>query len=201
LDADAEEDDPVEGFRAQYLNIWPAHGARATKAPDLANWPHLPGVPSAEPPAGSVVVMDQSHDGSVVAILVSWRRAVWYREVRDLGAAWAVVRALRPSALVVGLSLRNAATLAGWPGAIGYGASETAQGTPLLLEAVRSGTLAHEHLPALTTQAEGAILTLSDTGTLRLSVKGSKASVLGLKLAAWALVHDRDVPNARPRIW
>jgi hypothetical protein len=201
LDADAEDDDPVEGFRAQYLNIWPRLGSRETKAPDLANWPNLPSVPSPEPPAGCVVVLDQSVDGSVVGIMAAWRRAVWYREVPSLGHAWAVVRSWRPTSVVVGLSLRGAAAKAGWTQATGYGASETAEGTPLLLEAVRSGTLAHEHLATLATQAQGAVLTLSDTGTLRLSVKGSKASVLGLKLAAWTLVHDRNVPNDRPRIW
>jgi hypothetical protein len=201
LDADAEDDDPVEGFKAQYLNIWPHIGRRETKAPDLANWASLPGVPSPEPPPGCVVALDQAPDGSVVGVMASWRRAVWYREVASLDTAWRLVRSWKPSALVVGLSLRGAAAMAGWPGVAAYGSSETAEGTPLLLEAVRSGTLAHEHLPALTTQAEGAVLTLSDTGTLRLSVKGSKASVLGLKLAAWALVHDRNVPNNRPRIW
>jgi hypothetical protein len=202
LDPDADDEDPVEGFRAQYLNIWPALGSRrVAQSPRLAGWAALPSVPSPEPPSGSVVAMDQAPDGSVVGVLAWWRRAIWYREVPDLGTAWALVRAWRPSAVIVGLSLRAAAEKAGQAGALGYGSSETAEGTPLLLEAVRSGTLAHEHLPALTTQADGAAVVLSDTGTMRLSVRGSKGSVLGLKLAAWALVHDRNAPSTRPRIW
>ena len=200
VDPEADETDPVEAFRAQYLNVWPsmAAGARVSR---LAGWPDMPQVRASEPPPGGLVVIDQAPDGSVFGLLGWADGGAWYREADTLPEALALAGRWAPAQVIVGLSLRGAVAKAGWHGAVGMGARETTEGTPLLLEAVRRRSFAHEHEPGLSAQADGAQVVLSDTGAMRLSVKGSRGSVLGLKLAAWALLHERNDPRDRPAIW
>jgi hypothetical protein len=191
----------LEDFTTQYLNIWPGQVRDAKIPPPFPTWAAAPQVLAADPPAGCLVAIDEEYDGSACAI-VGWHEGrAWYRAFDRLEDAVPAALAWEPSQVLVGLSMRDAAMRLGVNHPTAYGMRETSIGTPLLMEAVRRGDIAHEHAPALDDQAAGAKVSTSDAGVVRLSVKGSRGSVLGMKLLAWCLVWERGQGRAVAAIW
>jgi hypothetical protein len=196
--ADAAGED---SFRTQWANIWPIVLSKGRKVSPFTNWANLPVVATPEPPAGCLIALDESYDSSMAAFIAWSDGQAWYREFGSAGDAVKAALALAPSEIIVGVSLQATAINHGVQAPLPYGARQTALSVPLVLEAVKRGTFAHEHAEALTRQAEGAVTSLSDAGAIRLSVKGSGGSVLGLKLLSWTLLRERDHVDELPQIF
>jgi hypothetical protein len=145
--------------------------------------------------------MDETYQADAVGVAAYLDGQVWYREFTSLAGAFDLVLAWQPSEVIVGISLKSAALKAGLVDPLGFGAKETTVSAPLLVDAVKNGTLAHEHTAALLAAAEGAVMNLTDSGTLRLSVKQSAGSVLPAKLFGWLLLAERNRLRITPKIW
>jgi hypothetical protein len=147
-----------------------------------------------------LVALDESFDGSRAGVAALHGRETWYREFDTFAEALKQALDWNPDDMVVGLSLQPLALKLGVQ-ADAYSIRETSNSTPLLLETVKRRALAHEHSEMMSMEAEGAIVVTTDTGGLRLSVKGSSGSILGLKLTGWCLLRDRDAANDAPAIY
>lgn len=199
-DPDPDEPDPVEAWRAQYLNIWPF--AEPAERVELAmpGWAGLRRAPVAQPPRGGIVAIDEARDGAVVGVLRLVGDFVYYREVPTLREA--VGLAVYADQVVVGLSLFDAAGREGLRHAAAkFGSRHTAAATPYLGQVVRSGRLWHDHDPGMLAQAEGAVVAETEAGRSLSAMRSGPAGVLGPKLLAWALHLERSVPVARPVVW
>lgn len=189
------------GFAEEWLNLWPAP-KRLARPKAFPGWDDMPTVRHADPLPGCTVAVDESFDGSHVGVAATLGGEVWYREYPSLAEGLAAAALWQPEDWIVGYSLRSVnevtTTL---QYATPYGSKETAMALPLLLEAVKKGTFAHEHSEVLTEQTEGATLVTTDTGGLRLSVKQSQSGVLGPKLIGWLLLFARQKADEAPAIW
>lgn len=107
-DPEADDPDPIEGFRAQYLNVWPEGKAAAPKgdaAVDPAVWASLAGSAGSGRPD---VVAVESWFADGVSVAAAWsgsRVAVSCRSFRSVEEAAGWVDGLAPAALLVGKSL------------------------------------------------------------------------------------------------
>jgi hypothetical protein len=189
------------GFAEEWLNRWPDL-SRLQRTPAFPAWGDMRTVSSADPLPGCTVALDESYDGSHVGVVATLDGEVWYREYPSLAEALPAALLWQPEDWIVGYSLRSVQEVTtSLPYCTPYGSKETAMALPLLLEAVKRGTFAHEHSELVDAQAAGALLVTTDTGGLRLSVKESEGSVLGLKLIAWTLLFARTRQDVAPAIW
>jgi hypothetical protein len=175
---DPDEDDPVESFRAQYLNIWPVRTlvSSAREEPLVApeEWEAARDL-SVSAPAGPVQVAVEDWFGRGAAAcsagaLPDGRIVVWGDVFpdREAALAWAVFTAEgRPgSGIYAGASL-PVAEVAEWaPEAtvVKAGASELKRALPLVRVLVRQGRLIHSGGEAMTQQTVGCRVQLREGG-------------------------------------
>ena len=187
------------GFAEEWLNVWPEMARGQTRTP-FPNWGSLP-VVEGDPPFGALVVLDEHIGGAGAAVAAYHAGGFWYRDVADLRAAVALAKEWTDREVIVGYSLRAAVENLSLPFAVAYGAKETALGTPLLLEAVKAASIAHEHQQEVTAQFEGMRTRMSDAGVMSLSARDSAGPVMAGKLLAWALWFERSRPTEVPAVW
>jgi hypothetical protein len=215
ISEDPDEDDPVESFRSQYLNIWPVRRlVPAGEEPlvDVATWTAARGLGVALPPGPVVVgVEDWYGRGAAacgVASLPDGRLLVWGEEFPDHDAAiaWAswLAEGRDGSSLVVG------ASLAIDPVREAVGDLLVERGTnvdlktalPLLRVLLRQGRIVHGGDVALDAQI-GAARVAEREGGLALTHRSSTRTDL-VRALAWSVqiaVSGGAVAVPRPAIY
>jgi hypothetical protein len=190
---DPDEDDPVESFLAQYLNVWPVRtspnsGARLL---DDGLWEATAARVDTSGEPVFVAVEDNYGTGAAVAAVArvgdddrfevdGWTCATWELALSD---AVALLEA-RPqgSRLVVGNAV--AARTTELRGVEKAGSTETRLGLSLLRDMVRSGRVVHDTNPDLDAQVEMARVRDVPGGGLAL-ISSRRSDVL--RAAVWAL--------------
>jgi phage terminase large subunit-like protein len=200
VSADPDEDDPVESFRAQFLNVWPARELVTTHRDeplvDPEAWQRL-GDLSAAPAAGAplvVAVEDYYGLGAAAAaasVLPDGRVLVWgsLHATRPEAYAWAawVVGERDTGTVLVGATL-DAATVRDWlPGltVLPQTTVDTRTALPLLRSLVTTGRLAHADEPALTGQMCAVRVVPSGAGGLQVPHRGMRSDLV--RAAGWAV--------------
>jgi hypothetical protein len=210
---DPDEDDPVESFRSQYLNIWPSRRLRAPGAErrllDEGVWDRCADMSAELPPVVTVAVEDWFGLGAAVGIagllpdervVVSGRSFV-SRVEAFTHAAWLVNEGCR---VLVGASLDGASELAAFVVEAGTaGLTQTRAGLPLIRDLVATGRLVHDGSPDLAGQVRSAWVRPAPSGGLLLSARSGRSDVL--RCVAWAAADVlRPAPAViapRPRIY
>ena len=200
VSADPDEDDPVESFRAQFLNVWPARELVSTHRDeplvDAEAWQRL-GDLHASAPAGSplvVAVEDWYGLGAAAAaasVLADGRVMVWgsLHATRPEAYAWAswVVGERTDCTMLVGATL-DAGSVRDWlPGIVVLPQTtvNTRTALPLLRSLAQTGKLAHAEEPALTNQVCSVRVVPSGAGGLQVPHRGMRSDLV--RAAAWAV--------------
>jgi hypothetical protein len=196
VDPEADDPDPMEGFRAQYLTVWPPLNVkyeRGSAVVDRAAWGELTMPrPDRAPDAAAI----ESHFDAGVSVALAWRlpdgaALVAVEVVDDLALAGVVVAATYGGEVVAGSSLVDDPALAGLR-------VTAAKSTPIgavtdLARLLAEGMLTHdggEHLTREVLEAR----TVPGAGSTRLSSHGS---VTAIKAATWAAAAARSRPARR----
>ena len=199
VDPEADDPDPMEGFRAQYLNVWPPLNVKPVRGEpvvDRVAWGELTatGRPDRAPDAAAI---ESSFTGGVFVAL-AWRlpdgaALVSADELEDLTLAGLfVVRSGFAGECVVGASLVADPAVAGLRTTPGKG---TALGAVLdLARLLAEGQFAHDGSDPLTSQVL-AVRTVPGAGSTRLASHGD---VSAIKAATWAAAAARAKPARRP---
>jgi hypothetical protein len=197
---DPDEDDPVESFRAQFLNIWPTRRLVSTHRdePLLSAEEWLPlGDLHAAPAAGAPLVValeDWYGLGAAAAaatVLPDGRVLVWggIHASRSEALAWCawVIGAREGCQLLLGASMDQETASQAVPGVevCPRGSSDTRSALPLLRSLARAQRLAHAEDPALTAQATSVRVVPAGSGGLALPHRGMRSDLL--RAAAWAV--------------
>jgi hypothetical protein len=189
-DSDVDDPDPLEGFKAQYLNLWPAATAPRLNPGEVAftetEWAGLE-LETDEPPATVGVVAVEGWFTEGVAVAHAWlagaQPVVSVVTYGSLGEAVAAMGA--PAQLVVGKSLADdPQLLLLGPEPIG-GTTRQAVGT--LRQLANDGLLRHDGGGALAGQVLALRVVPSADGP-RIRTSGRADAV---KAAAWALERVR----------
>lgn len=198
VDPEADDPDPMEGFRAQYLNVWPPLNVKPMRGEpvvDRVAWGELTatGRPDRAPDAAAI---ESSFAGGVFVVL-AWRlpdgaALVSTEALDDLALAGLAVTASGfAGSCVVGASLVDDPALAGLRTTPGKG---TPVGAVLdLARLLAEGQLAHDGSEPLTSQVLGA-RTVPGAGATRLASHGDVAAI---KAACWAATAARSKPARR----
>jgi hypothetical protein len=204
---DPTEPDPIESFRTQWLNIWPARSARsAGRDEPLLEEGAWAGVADlAAVPSGGLVVAVEDRTGlgaaaAAAGVSGDGRIVVWGQlfpdRVRAVG--WAAVACeLRPgSRLLVGASLFGDESLAAFPAEVAkVGAAETSAALPKLRELLAGDRLRHDGGTELATQMAG-LRVGERAGGLAVTSRGRSDLA---RCAAWAVHACAAAPPARPK--
>jgi len=197
--ADPDEDDPVESFRSQYLNVWPRRRwvASSTTEPlvDRETWRHLADI-HVGPPDGPLVVAVDDYLGlraaaAAAARLEDGRLLVWGGEFDSPADAYAwasfTIGRRDGSRVILGRSLLVADAEEWLPDATVERASSSATGVglPLLRSLIRAGKIAHSGDAALETQVSTVGLSPTINGGLTQAHRGVRADLL--HAVAWAV--------------
>lgn len=197
-DPEADDPDPMEAFRAQYLNVWPPLKAKVVRGEpivDKAAWGELTmQTPSDRPPDAAAI---ESHFASGHTVALAWRLAdgaalVVAEAVDDLALAGLVVMATGFRGEVeVGASLLDDPALVGLRArkASGRGIGAVQEIARLLAD----GMLVHDGGAHLTGQVLG-VRTIEGADGPRLASNGR---LDGVKAAAWAATAARSKPAPR----
>jgi hypothetical protein len=209
--ADPDEDDPIESFRAQYLNVWPRRRwvASSDTEPltDRDSWRHLADI-HVGPPDGPVVVAIDDYLGlraaaCASAMLPDGRLLVWGGEFDNAQDAysWAsFVTGRREGArVIIGRSLLVSDAEEWLPDVQVERAASAATGTglPLLRSLIRAGKIAHDGDPSLETQVTTVGLSPTINGGLTQAHRGVRADLLhALAWTVAATAQPADEPLA-----
>jgi hypothetical protein len=190
-DPEADDLDPIEGFRAQMLNVWPEPSALkplpGEPVVSTDEWEHLngyvPGTPTVAAIEGwfqqgaALTLAEQLPDGRVGVSTVTFG---------DTPAAVAAAQASGAPTVLVGKSLA--------PGLVGVEAvgGTTRQAVLDLRRFVDDGLLRHDGSEALTAQVL-ALRTVASSDGPRLA---SKDRADGVKSCAWAVERARQATEA-----
>jgi hypothetical protein len=189
-----DETDPVESFRAQFLNVWPAVLVDAGPGEPIVSEHQWRSLEMADPGGHGrmwVAVEDDFGRGASLAVVAPMSDGRWevdgrlYATVDD---AYAQAERLNPAVLLVGASLGKR-----FPKADLAGAVETRHGLPLLRELAEQGRVVHDHTPDLDGQVFSVRVRESASG---LSLVPGRRSDL-LRALSWALraaVAPKPVP-------
>ena len=197
-DPDADDPDPLEGFRCQYLNVWPVAATPRRAAPvavvDPAEWEALSTFTPDGPPAAVAV---EAWFGAGTACVAAWALGggrVGVSATAFDSVAQAGVHALGWGAAVV-LAGKSIAADPALAGAIPVGATSRASVADLrrLLD---DGALAHDGSPALTDQVL-TVRTVPGVEGMRLV---SQSRLDAIKAAVWAAGAARSAVET-PAIW
>lgn len=207
---DADEPDPIEAVRAQWLNIWPRKRAalKALKGEpliDMEQWGVLEVVDAAAGPI-TVVIEDDRHGGAAVAAAFmrdDGRVVVTGVVVDAMAAAAAQARAwlaaVPGSRLLVGASMLSEPELRPMlNGHNAVGQNELRGGLALFRRAMAAARLWHdEECADLTEQLGGARVVETSAGLALVAGPGRTDLV---RAAVWAVQAVYDAPPT-PRIW
>ncbi|MFC6153659.1 HNH endonuclease [Nocardioides yefusunii] len=199
-DPDADDPDPMEGFRAQYLNVWAlkaAKLARGTAIVDRAAWDELTVPAPSSTPTGCAV---ESWFDSGVSVALAWTledgaALVHVVDCPDLATAREAVDASGYRGRVsVGASIADHVELRGLP-------LDPVRATPIagvldIAQLLRDGQLAHAGGDALTRQIL-AQRTVPGAGGPRLA---THARADAIKAAAWAASAARNRPARKSKM-
>lgn len=189
---DPDEDDPIESFRAQYLNIWPVRSGPRLGERLVADgvWEQLrqDGISSDGPVW--VAVEDNYGDGAAVAVVArlgagrfeidGWCCDTW---AEALDSARAVCEWRDGSKLIVGQAIFQRIPDVR-PRPARAGSTETRTGLALLRELVRTGAVIHDETPELDEQVGQARVRAVASGGLAL-ISSRRADIV--RAAVWAL--------------
>lgn len=204
-DPDANDPDPIEGFRAQYLNIWPSKGVRAPGDP-VVDGPGWAARGTYEPGDGPRVIAVEAWFGAGVALavaeaLASGRVGVTVEDFST--AAEAAERAVELMndeeagpvyAFLAGKSLTRDPD---------FEAAEPVQGRARqtiedLARLLTEGALVHDGSELLTEQALELRVKAGAADGLQVVSKGR---IDGVKAAVWAALRARELASAEPDIY
>jgi hypothetical protein len=193
-DPDADDLDPAEGFKAQYLNVWPepsvARPAPGEPVFTAAEWAGLDGYRPGQPRVAAVEAwFSQGAALSMAEPLPDGRVGVSSVAFADVPSAVGAARAAGIGVILVGKSLA-----AGELGVEGVGGT-TRQAVLDLRRFADDGVLAHDGSAVLAEQALGLRVAASSDGP-RLVSKGRADAV---KSAVWAVARARE--SGAPQIW
>jgi hypothetical protein len=207
---DPLEDDPVEGFKSQYLNVWRPRAIVDNTATepltDPDHWARL-GDLYAAPPDGvplSVAVSDflgLKAAGAAACHLPDGRVLIWggsFDSVPDAFAWASFTIGQRPNCrMTLGRTLPVTEAKAWCPRADIQRVTPdiNASAFPLFRSLVRAGRVAHSGDEDLTKQATAVALSPTASGGLTQAHKGIRADLL--HAAAWALA-DAATPSEKP---
>jgi hypothetical protein len=193
---DPLEADPLESFRAQWLNIWPARSTRTTlrDSPlvEPAVWTALADVTIGRPDRLTVAVDDRAGRGGAAAaagLLPGGRVLTWGVLHRSRRAALAWAEMLQPAVLLIGPALK-----ADVPAGTVVTAADSAAALAKLRGLITERHLVHDGGTELTAQILG-MRVAERPGGLVPSTPG--ASDLA-RCAAWAAWHVAAVPAPQP---
>jgi hypothetical protein len=198
--SDPDEDDPLESFRAQYLNVWPRRRwvASSSTEPltDRDSWRHLTDIHAGAPADGPLVVAVDDYLGlraaaAAVAPLPDGRLLVWGGEFDSPADAYAwasfTIGRRAGSRVILGRSLLVADAEDWLPDATVERASSAATGVglPLLRSLIRAGKIAHSGDRALEDQVSTVGLSPTINGGLTQAHRGVRADLL--HAVAWSV--------------
>jgi hypothetical protein len=198
VDPEADDPDPMEGFRAQYLNVWPPLNVKYERGEPIVDrvaWEELTvPAPDRAPDAAAI----EAHFDAGVSVVLAWRlpdgaALVSCEPVDDLALAGLVVASSGYSGeVIVGASLVDDPALAGLRTTAG-------KGTPIgavtdLGRLLAEAQLAHDGSPHLAGQVLAA-RTVPGAGSTRLASHGR---VDAIKATTWAAAAARARRARRP---
>jgi hypothetical protein len=205
---DPDEDDPVEAFRSQWLNIWPARREALTgrdepllTAPEL--WPAASDLYAELPERLYIAVEDWFGIGAAAAVagvMDDGRILVSGATFHDRGeaCAWAawMARSHPHSVLLLGASIADdeAVVQIDVASTETRGRAETRQALPKVRELVNAGRVMHDGGTELTTQVIGMRVLPGSEGGLSVSPRSPRSDLA--RAAAWAVhaVANQPVP-------
>ncbi|WP_235739042.1 HNH endonuclease [Nocardioides alcanivorans] len=201
IDPEADDPDPMEGFRAQYLNMWPLAAAKIARGtPLIAHetvWNQLR-VPAPDRAPDAVAIEAGFETG--VAVASAWRHTddaaiVRVVEAGDVATAAHLARQTGfRGKLTVGASLLTDPAFNAMATAKGQG---TARGAVLdVARLLADGDLRHDGSPALGTQVL-AVRTVPGSDGPRLA---SQSPIHAVKAAVWAATAARKRRRGRTRL-
>jgi len=195
---DPDDENPIESFRSQFLNVWPVRRLLVASRPEpLVSgdmWAGFGDV-AAEPPAGPAVVAveDFYGAGAAVAVAVGTDVGVFVWAECFAGRADAygyAAHAYRPGGRVlVGASLPAAELAELLPAGTPVErrtTTDTAAALPLLRSLVGEGRVRHAGSPALAQQVASVGLVPTAAGGLAVASRGNRADAL--RAASWAVM-------------
>jgi hypothetical protein len=203
---DLDEPDPVEGFRSQWLNVWPSRTAAPARAPEPllpeGAWAACTEHVDADGPVW-IACEDDFGRGAAVAAAArledgrievdGWLAPTWEHAI---GEARALLEDRPGSRLLVGASM-----LASVPSEVRRveraGTTETRTGLPLLRDLVARGGLVHDDGTAELDEAVDRAKVREVIGGLQLVPQGAPHLV---RAAVWA-VQEAQRPRPRPAIY
>jgi hypothetical protein len=197
IDPEADDPDPMEGFRAQYLNVWPPLNVRHVRGEaivDKAAWAELVvGRPDRAPDAAAI----EAHFDSALAVVLAWRLPDGAALVSVEGVDDLALAGLTVTASGYGGEVIVGASLVGDPALVGL-RTKAGKGTPVgavtdLARMLADGQLAHDGSPLLATQVLNA-RTMPGLGATRLA---SHTAVHAIKATTWAAAAARSRPARR----
>jgi len=192
-DPDAEDPDPVEGFRAQYLNVWPTGPAVETESGEPVvvedEWDALAvEVPDGRPLVAAVEAWFA--DGASIAVVrrgVEDRLVVSVTGCATVAEAAALVKATSPDRCLVGKSIAGHPAFADL--VVEPIGGTTRQAAIGLRQAIDDGDLHHDGGAHLARQV-AALRTVPGADGPRLRSSGRADAV---KAAVWAVEAAREV--------
>jgi len=209
--ADPDEDDPIESFRAQYLNIWPRRRfvSSSTVEPltDREAWRNLADIHIGPPDGVPIVVAIDDYLGLRAAAAAcvqtpDGRFLVWGGEFDNAADAYAwtsfTIGRREQCRVIIARSLVVTDAEEWLPGADVRRVQSGATGTalPLLRSLIRSGQLAHSGDSALEQQITTVGLAPTINGGLSQAHRGVRADLLHAIAWAVAATANEDEPLA-----
>lgn len=204
VDPEADDLDPMAGFRAQYLNVWQLRERRqvGTALATADDWAALAGEsPDSGAPRGTPAgVAIESWPGAGVTVAAAWRLEDDQVQVSttahlDVASAVAAARALGARSVVVGASLASDPAFKGM-----RTEAKTATVVAAVADLARwmaEGALVHDGGEHLAEQVTSTRTKATSTG-MRVTSAGPADAI---KAAAWAIGQARTrKATGRPRI-
>ncbi len=201
---DPDEPDPVEGFKAQYLNVWQEPSIIAAKG-----WPDgfadCPTTAGQEPPFYGVGALEVSQDrnryGAALAVKLGDQVAVWTSLSSSIEQAVGWLNEHQPVTVLVGVSLKSEAEATAQFVVRPAGTAETRQATPLVQALAKRRALAHDHTAPLMAECLSARVAEVESGEM-LSAKRSVGPISTIKAMAWAAwaAHTGIIDTEMPQI-
>jgi len=194
-DPEADDPDPMEGFRAQYLNVWPPLNVKPVRGDaivDKASWSELTMPRPDRAPDGAAIA---NHFDAGYSVALAWRlpdgaALVDVTACPDLATA-ALLVVDYSGQVVVGGSLVDDPTLRSLRPVKGSGTGVLA--VTDLARVLSEGQFTHTGTPDLTSQVLG-VRTVPGADGARLASQGR---VDGIKAAMWAAGAARARPARR----
>jgi hypothetical protein len=195
-DPEADDPDPMEGFRAQYLNVWPPLNVKPMRGEPIADrvaWGELTVPRPASAPDGAAIAshFDAGYSVALVPRLPDGAALVEVTVCDDLATAALLVAAEYSGKVIVGARLMDDPTLRGL--ALDKGTGTAAAAVDDLSRLLAEGQFTHTGAPDLTSQVLAARTVPAADGA-RLA---TRSRVDGIRAAMWAAGAARSRPARR----